>query len=50
MKRMVRWMLFETWAGDCLLWLVERCLGVAVAPVESLAERDLAWALLDRAG
>lgn len=32
-KRVVRWVLFETWVGDKVLWVVEVVLGLEVVGI-----------------
>jgi len=38
MKRLVSWFLYETWLGDVLIGGLERGLGIAIVPVETIDE------------
>jgi hypothetical protein len=40
-KRVLSWALYDTAAGDWLLWTLERLTGLTVVPVEDIAEQKV---------
>lgn len=47
MRRIVKWVLFQTFLGDLLLGLAERVLGLGIVPIESIDVDDTATSLLE---
>lgn len=45
MRKFLSWLLFETTVGDHLLAAIERYLGLAVTPVETIDEATMALLL-----